>query len=36
MMTKREREKELLHKEKELDRNLNPDFKVGRRFRSTN
>ena len=34
MMIKRERE--LLHKEKELDRNLNPGFPVGRRFRNTN
>ena len=34
MMTKKERE--LLHKEKELDRHLNPGFTVGRRFRNTN
>ena len=34
MMTKKERE--LLHKEKELDRYLNPGFPVGRRFRNTN
>ena len=27
---------ELLHKEKELDRYLNPGFPVGRRFRNTN
>ena len=31
-----ERERELLHKEKELDRYLNPGFPVGRRFRNTN
>ena len=31
-----EREKELLHKEKELDRYLNPGFPVGRRFRNMN
>ena len=31
-----EREMELLHKEKELDRNLNPGFPVGRRFRNMN
>ena len=36
MMTKREREMELLHKEKEFDRYLNPGFPVGRRFRNTN
>ena len=34
MMTKKEGE--LLHKEKELDRYLNPGFPVGRRFRNTN
>ena len=34
MMTKKERE--LLHNEKELDRNLNPVFPVDRRFRNTN
>ena len=34
MMTKKEGE--LLHKEKELDRYLNPSFPVGRRFRNTN
>ena len=34
MMTKKERE--LLHKEKELDRYLNPGFPDGRRFRNTN
>ena len=34
MMTKKERE--LLHKEKELDRYLNPGFPVDRRFRNTN
>ena len=34
MMTKKERE--LLHKEKELDRYLSPVFPVGRRFRHTN
>ena len=28
--------KELLHKEKELDRYLNPGFPAGRRFRNTN
>ena len=33
-MTKKERE--LLHKEKEFDRYLNPVFPVGRRFRNTN
>ena len=31
-----ERGRELLHKEKELDRYLNPGFPVGRRFRNTN
>ena len=31
-----EREKELLHKEKELHRYLNRGFPVGRRFRNTN
>ena len=31
-----ERERELLHKEKELDRYLNQGFPVGRRFRNTN
>ena len=31
-----EREMELLHKEKELDRNLNPGFPVDRRFRNMN
>ena len=34
MVTKEERE--LLHKEKELDRYLNPGFPAGRRFRNTN
>ena len=34
MMTKKERE--LLHKEKELDRYPNPGFPVGGRFRNTN
>ena len=34
MMTKKERE--LLDKEKELDRYLNPNFPVGERFRNTN
>ena len=34
MMTKKE--KELLHKEKELDRYFNPGFPVGRRFRNMN
>ena len=34
VMTKKERE--LLHKEKELDRHLNPGFPVGGRFRNTN
>ena len=33
MMIKRERH---IHKEKELDRCLNPGFPVGRRFRNTN
>ena len=28
--------RELLHKEKELDRYLNPGFPGGRRFRNTN
>ena len=31
-----DQERELLHKEKELDRYLNPGFPVGRRFRNTN
>ena len=31
-----ERERELLYKEKELDRYLNPGFPVGGRFRNTN
>ena len=34
MMSKKERE--LLHKEKELDRYLNPGVPVDRRFRNTN
>ena len=31
-----DQERELLHKEKELDRYLNPGFPVGRRFRNSN